>query len=205
MLLNACGSEEGKTLPLENEEEDIETVQYRIDSVAGEAKDEERPFALYYHQLLMALASGDAPSFNELIHPDKGCYLIEAPGALPVITRISDVSQVVRQGSERPLLDFSDNIISFALQEESLPTIDCDSPEGFYSKEGTFVADVNTFGEEQIWKYVGLEEAEQTLIATLSQTINKTIINTAGFKAYFSKIDGQWYLTFFDIRIPCTA
>lgn len=204
-MFGACTPDNnGKSLSLENEE-NIETTQPKVDSPEVSFKEEERPFGLYYHQLLMSLASHDPPSFNELIHPEKGCYLIEAPGAMPMMTRITNVETVFRAGSKRTILDFSDSFISFALQEETLPTIDCDSPDGFYSKEGTFVEDVNKFAEEQIWKYAGLEELEQKSIEELAGTINKTIINTAGFKAYFSKIDGVWYLTFFDIRVPCTA
>ena len=137
--------------------------------------------------------------------PEFGCYLIENPGAIPLITKITDVEAVLRKATNISTLDFSNIALSASLTEDSLPTVDCDSPDGFYSKEGTFVADVNTFSEEQLWKYIGMDEAEQGPIAKLAETINKTIVNTAGFKAYFSKIGDEWYITFFDIRVPCTA
>lgn len=199
LALTACETDK----PLAFEEEELLEVQERLDTIIIE--EEERPFALYYHQLVMAFASGDAASFNGLIHPDLGCYLIEAPGAIPAISKITDVENVLRKGSERSFLDFDNVFLSFPLTEDSLPTVDCDSPDGFYSKEGTFVQDINTLTKETIWKYVGLDDESQRQIAELAETVNKTIVNTAGFIAYFSKIDDVWYITFIDIRVPCTA
>jgi len=197
----ACQMEDAPTLV----QEEVETVQSQIDAMPAEEVKNDRPFGLYYHQLLMALASNDPASFNDLIHPENGCYLIESPGAIPAITLITDVGMVMRKGTERGLLDWDNAFLSFSLTEESLPTIDCDSPDGFYSKEGTFVDDVNGLAEGQIWKYVGLDDKDKATIALLAGTITKTIVNTAGFTAYFSKIDDEWYITFFDIRVPCTA
>jgi len=185
-------------------EEEREKVQEREKAIPTE-KDEERPFTFYYQQLVVALASGDAAGFNGLIHPEFGCYLIEAPGAIPVITRITNMDNALRKGSERLIMDSNDVFLTFPLTEDRLPTIDCDSPEGFYSKEGTYVEDVNNLAEEKIWKYIGLDSAAQNSISELANTVNKTIVNTAGFTAYFSKIGTEWYITFFDIRVPCTA
>ena len=204
LSLVACNANQETSL-LVDEVAPVEENQSQIDSVPADIEEDERPFELYYHQLIMSLASHDPSSFNGLIHPDKGCYLIESPGAIPMITLITNIEQVKQYGTDRSVLNLTDKFISFALQHERLPTIDCDSPEGFYSKEGTFSADTNAFAGDQIWKYLGLEDSVQASIAELAGTIDKTIINTAGFKAYFSKIDGVWYLTFFDIRVPCTA
>jgi len=199
LLFCACQTDTVPSFP----DEEIEGVQKEIRDKP--VVEEERPFELYYQQFIMSLASGDPASFKGLVHPEFGSYLIEAEGALPSIASITDIAMVLRKVSERSVLDFNNVFVSAPLIEDTLPTVDCDSPDGFYSKQGTFVADVNTLSEQQIWKYVGLDEAEQESIAKLADTINKTIVNTTGFTAYFSKIGDDWYLTFLDIRVPCTA
>ena len=200
LWLTSCQTENSPAFS----DEEIEKVQERVTAIPVE-KDEERPFTFYYQQLVVALASGDHAGFNGLIHPEFGCYLIEAPGAVPVITQITNVDKALRKGSERLIINFNDVFLTFPLTEDRLPTIDCDSPEGFYSKEGTYVEDVNNLAEEKIWKYIGLDSAAQKPISELANTVEKTIVNTAGFTAYFSKIGAEWYITFFDIRVPCTA
>ncbi|MBL4735511.1 MAG: hypothetical protein JKY18_09275 [Flavobacteriales bacterium] len=201
LAFSACQMEEIPTLS----EEDVQSIQERIDTAPLQEVKKERPFELYYHQLLKALASRDPEGFNNLVHPEFGCYLIDSPGAIPVITLITDIEKVLQKKAERSVFDFSNAFLSFPITEESLPTIDCDSPNGFYSKEGAFVENVNTLAAEKIWEYIGLDVIEQAPIVKLSRTIDKTIVNTAGFRAYFSKIGDQWYITFFDIRVPCTA
>ena len=153
----------------------------------------------------MSLATGDPTSFNSLVHPEFGCYLIESPGAVPVITPITHIDMVIKSGAGRPVLDFSNVLKSHELKDESLPIVDCDSPDGFYSKAGTFVQDVNALAEQKIWEHIGITETDQEPISKLANTVKKTIINTAGFTVYFSQIADEWYVTFFDIRIPCTA
>ena len=73
--------------------------------------------------------------------------------------------------------------------------------KGFkYSMEKSF-----QFREEKIWKYCNLDTGDEEAIAEIARSISRTVINTAIFRAYFSKIEGSWYLTFIDIRSPCVA
>ena len=186
-------------------DEEIESMQVEVDGAELKKEKSDRPFEFYYHQLMMALASGDPTGFNKLVHPEFGCYLIESPGAVPVIMRITDIDMVIKRGANQPVIDFSNVFRSHALKNESLPTVDCDSPNGFYSKTGVFVQDINTLAEQKIWEHIDMKETDQEPISKLADTVNKTIINTVGFTVYFSQIGDEWYVTFLDIRVPCTA
>ena len=92
-----------------------------------------------------------------------------------------------------------------ALKQEDLPKVNCDS-KSFWTKEGCFVQETNTFKDEKIWSYCGLNKEDEAKVSELAQTISCTVINT-GFHAryYFSLINGKWYLTFVDLRTPCEA
>ena len=196
--LSACDSNN----PPSFEEEEILEAQERLDTTIIE--EEKRPFAMVYQQMVLALASGNVESLNSMIHGSYGCYLIESPGAIPTFTKINNL-EILFSKADQPILNFGNLAMSTALQNESLPVIDCDSPDGFYSKNGTFVEDVNALEKGEIWKHIGLSDEDQQSISKSSITVSKTVVNTAGFTAYFSFIDEVWYITFIDIRVPCTA
>ncbi|MBL4754233.1 MAG: hypothetical protein JKY52_11665 [Flavobacteriales bacterium] len=199
LLLASCQVEH----PPNFSDKDLERVAVEV--AEPEEQTNDHPIEQYYHQLIKALATGDSTDFNRLVHPEFGCYLIESPGAIPIITRVTNIEMIIQSGAGRPVLDFSSILRSLELKEEVLPVVDCDSPDGFYTKSGTFVQDINTLAELKIWEHIGLKDTDQVPISKLAKTVKKTIVNTLGFTLYFSQINEGWYLTFFDIRIPCTA
>jgi len=162
------------------------------------------PSPRYCVQLIKALSASDPTSFDSLLHPDFGCYVVESPGALPMITHLDNLESIKRLFSTSYMLEFRNKFMILNVEEDSLPEVDCDTI-GFYSKSGCFMQDINVFGQEEIWNYCDLTPDEKSSIAELAKSIKKTVLHTAGFKAYFSFIDGKWYLTVLDIRIPCTA
>jgi hypothetical protein len=122
----------------------------------------------------------------------KGLWLISSQGAMP---HIENVSQVDKNFP----VDFS------AVKNEELPKVNCDS-KSFWTKEGTFAMEINSFKDEKIWTYCGLTKEDEAKIAELAQTISWTVINTSlNARYYFSLINGKWYLTFVDLRKPCEA
>ena len=97
--------------------------------------------------------------------------------------------------------DFSFEGVDKELIFEELPEVVCE--DEFYNKQGCFAEKVNPLLASQIWNYAGLNEKEIQAIEVLANTVEITVVNTSIYDFYFSKIEGNWYVTFIDLRIPC--
>jgi hypothetical protein len=160
-------------------------------------------FSIYYEQLINSLLTNDAPAFNRFIHPEYGLCIIESSGAMPQMRNGKDISRF-KTLHGKSLFELDKTGFRCELKEEELPKVDCDK-EGFFTKEGCFTQEINTFRDEKIWEHCNLRENEQALAASAAETITRTVINTKGFRFYFSRIGNQWFLTFLDLRVPCSA
>ena len=132
-------------------------------------------------------------NINKLIHTEKGLWLIQSNGAMPAITNTTQVDK-----------NFPVNFLS--LKEEELPKVNCDS-KYFWTKEGCFLQQINTFKDEKIWAAGdGLSKNDKDMFEERAKLIQYTVINTAfNARYYFGQIDGMWYLLFADLRKPCQA
>ena len=131
-------------------------------------------------------------NINQFIHPKKGLWLIQSSGAMPNMTNTSQVDKNFP-------VDFS------SFKNEELPKIDCSS-KIFWTKQGCYAQEINSFKTETIWSYCGLSKEDAGKVAALVETISWTIINTSSSgRYYFALIDGKWYLLFADLRRPCEA
>ncbi len=131
-------------------------------------------------------------NINQFINKENGLWLIQSSGAMP---NMSNTSQVDKNFP----VDFT------SVKNEALPVVNCDS-KTVWSKEGCFVQQVNTFKDENIWKYCGLSKEDEAKVEKLAQTISFEVINTfLNARYYFSKVDGKWFLVFADLRRPCEA
>jgi hypothetical protein len=160
-------------------------------------------FNWIYSAFALAAADGNDSAFNVFINPKYGLWVIHSNGALPQFTHISKVAEYKNiKGKGLIPIVFWD--IKRAPKEETLPVVDC-SKQGFYSKQGCYSQEQNTFLEEKMWLNAGLNADQDKEVAQLATTITRTVLDTFTFKYYFSLIDGSWYLTFIDIRKPCEA
>jgi len=131
----------------------------------------------------------NANNFDITISNNYGVYVITQPGAMPK----------VEHKYQLDLKTFSSEIIF-----EELPKFSCDSHS--FDKQGCFAQEINPLHESQLWNYTGLNEKEKQAIIAQSETIKYTIVDTQNkITYYFSKIEGQWFLTFVDLRTPCEA
>lgn len=131
-------------------------------------------------------------NIHQYIHPEKGLWIINSSGAMPTMNHTTHVDKNFP-------VDFS------AVKKEELPNVNCDS-KSFWTKEGCFAHEINSFKDEKIWTYCGLSKEDEVKIFELAKTISWTVINTSlCARYYFSLIDGKWYLTFVDLRKPCEA
>ncbi len=162
-----------------------------------------KQFNWFYGAFAQAAVSGNDSLFNVVIHPKHGLWIIHSSGAMPQFTKVMRI-QNYKDEMGKGLLPFDRDAMMVAPKEEELPKIDCDS-KNFYSKSGCFSQLLNAFAQDKIWKNAALSADKDKEIEELASTIMRTVVNTANYKYYFSLIDGSWYLTFIDVREPCSA
>jgi hypothetical protein len=197
LLLLHCGQSAPKqpTVP-------IQTSQTKADSVAKQQLPSQSFPDFYGHFVRYMIAGKDSAS-HAFVHPKHGLWVIHANGALPEFTHYLKLG-AIRIGNNQPLLPVSLAAMNCTLKEESLPVVNCDNKE-FYAKTGCFAQEINTFSVDKVWRYAKLQATAVSAIETLATTISVTVINTANYKYYFSRINGSWYLTFIDLRRPCAG
>ena len=159
-------------------------------------------FLSFYKKFIQSIIQTDLDAVNEYVHSD-GLYFIETNGALPSIQKVVDVKAFSKISKPTTFFNLNFKEIEKQLVFASLPKIVCD--EYLYDKQGCFVQEINPLLSSQIWNYASLNEKQIQAIEFLAETVNMTVINTSNFTYYFSKIEGKWYLTFLDLRVPCSA
>jgi hypothetical protein len=159
-------------------------------------------FAAFYTAFEADLHSTKSlEQLKKYVHPKQGFWIIEANGAMPEFTHYSLLNPAALNKSIKIV---HVNNSTCDLKFEPLPLVDCDKPT-LYSKDGCFAQKINTFAQHKIWLSAGLQIQERDAIASLANTIQYTLIQTSGFRYYFSKIDTVWYISFIDLRRPCGA
>lgn len=191
-----------------NKDNQVELVESEIDSISviseenlREEKNPNETFLIFYKKLTTAVSTKNQEEFNSCINANFGLNIIESHGAMPEMSKIYAIEKFKSTSGNFFEVTFSK--IEIEPIFEFLPKVICDVE--VYDKQGCFAQEVNPLIESQIWNYAGLNEKEIQAIAFLAETINITVINTSNFTFYFSKIEGKWYLTFLDLRVPCTA
>jgi hypothetical protein len=155
-----------------------------------------------YHEIVLGVGMHNDSLFNSIIHKNYGLYIIESSGAMPMIRKFYNIGKFNTHNEKKPI----NELLYHEMEEpifESLPKVICD--ENVYDKEGCFAQEINPLLDSQIWNYASLNEKEIQAIEFLAETVKITVVNTSNFTFYFSKIEGKWYLTFLDIRVPCSA
>ncbi|HTL82773.1 MAG TPA: hypothetical protein VL651_13765 [Bacteroidia bacterium] len=165
--------------------------------------DEIHQFDWFYSAFSKALIDWNDTSLNICINPQSGLWVIDAPGAMPHFTKVMNDS-LLKVLFRRSAIPLDKDHMMVDPKPEALPKVDC-SKKGFYDKLGCYTTETNTFKEEKIWNYASLTPKDEDAVIRSAGTITRTVVNTDIGKFYFSLIDGKWYLTFLDIRKPCTA
>lgn len=193
-LLLACGNgiESTENTSIENEK--------RIDSnlVVEEISEVERSasFIHVYQLFTKALQEKKSDEISEFIHPKHRVKLItNFSGAMPQLMSFPRYSHFDHDEQVRLKFEEIDSLL-LVPKLETLPKVTCD--ELTYDKQGCFAIEGNNNLNQHPWNEKG-EHNE------LIETVKWTVTNTYNFTFYFSEIDGLYYLTFIDIRTPCSA
>ena len=192
VLLSSCGNQ--------NQSSENATSNSTNGADSNTVKD----FKDVYSEFFSSILDDNSTIFNSFIHPQHGLYIVESSGAMLKFEKVTDISTFRSSMEKKSIFDINKTKIGLQMIEEELPTAHCDSA-GFYTKRGCYTEEVNTFKDEKIWTATNLSQEEKDQISKLAQTIVKTVINTANYRYYFSKIEDKWYITFIDMRKPCTA
>lgn len=151
-----------------------------------------------------AASTYSTKDFNIFIHPEHGLWIIRTNGALPQMMNVKN-SAVVKGVDGDSLIPFNREKMIATPVADALPEIDCDS-KTFWSKNGCFTSETNTFKEDKIWQFAGLNDNDAKKVEELSDQITRVVINTEmNMRFYFADINGTWYLLFLDMRVPCGA
>ena len=102
-------------------------------------------------------SSINSSNIRNYINEESGAWIIDSPGAMPAMKQVNEFPQEVK--------------VEFAsLQEGELPKIDCSS-KTLWTKIGCFTQEVNTFKDEKIWKYCGLNKKDEGKAEQLAQAL----------------------------------
>jgi hypothetical protein len=140
---------------------------------------------------------------NSFIHPEMGMYIIESNGALPSFSLVKDIASYKRISDGKSFFNIDMEKVGTEPLVEALPLVICE--ENIYNKQGCYTQKVNKLKDAGIWDLSEIKEEDKNTMELLSETIQYTVVNTANYTYYFSQINGNWYVTFIDIRIPCAA
>jgi len=166
-------------------------------------------FKKVFARFLAVIQTADADTFNQFIHPDYNLHILEQPGAVPQFTKVTDIYLFKMHFSAKPFFSIRQELSVCNLQEEVLPTFNCEgqvnNPAG-YNKQGCFVADAQAFQKNPAHLYAGLSNSEKQQIAEIKKLLSKTVLHTGtGYQFHWGNIQGQWYVLFIQLITPCSA
>jgi len=158
----------------------------------------------WIYSSFVAAAITDARRFNVFIHPDDGLWIIRSTGAMPEMVNVKNILRVKANNGDSLIPMNRDKMYCTPVQEQ-LPKPDCET-KTFWSRNGCFTSEANTFSNEKIWDAAGLTESDSKKVEELAGRITRVVINTEmNMRFYFTEVNGTWYLTFLDMRVPCSA
>ncbi|HET6244795.1 MAG: hypothetical protein H0V01_05105 [Bacteroidetes bacterium] len=173
----------------------------------AEIKNDNGPkdFNYVYEDFFKTVSRGDRDGFNKYIHPVHGLYIIESPGALPSIVNVKDIAVFSPHYNDKSFFVFDRSTVTTKFNHEELPLIDCDNFPDFWTKKGVFVKEENRLSKGNFWEFLDVSEKEKVEVKNLVATIDVTVVNTSNYTWCFSMINMKWYITFIDMREPCSA
>jgi len=164
-------------------------------------------FESAYKNFTQAVRHKSFSELKKIIDPSVGIFIIEANGAIPELVYLSDIETFVSNDGKN-LFSYFNVKISIAAIDSTLPAIDCKYSNGTpYNKTGCFRKKVDQAKDNELnflSSINGLEEHKQKA-EVARKSIQMKVINTFNHVYYFSKNKGKWFLTFIDLREPCSA
>lgn len=161
-----------------------------------------------------ALRGHDAQVLNQLLDPEFGLWILEQPGALPLVTRVAEVQAFRRAYQDRPLFSLDQQLMACPqlLVLKQLPAADCalQTPQSAgFARQGCFTGPATAFRALDFWGSATVKGGTVAQgQAAQGRTVRTVLQTRTGFRFHFAKSagsGGRWRLIFLDLRTPCSA
>lgn len=201
LLLSACGSGDNNSSP-----KDSLSTKDSVKKAITETLPPDEDFKQFewIYSSFVAAATYNVKSTDVFIDKEEGLWVISTNGALPQMVHVNSVRGILNYKNDS-LIPIDRNAMVCSLKNEEVPQPDCDQPS-YWSKNGCFTTEHNTFRQDKIWEYAGLPDGDAKKVEELAAKIDRVVVNTSlNMKMYFMLKNGSWYLVFLDLRMPCSA
>ncbi len=190
-------------------EENIEVVDEVVNvedfpeiELEHDLRDYEIEFADFYYKFSATIESRNYEIFNGFIHQNYGCYMIQNSDSMPSFVNVYDVGEFVAESGSKRFFDLSFQEIDHVVSFEALPNVLCD--KNTFDKVGCYASPSDRLIQSEIWKTTQLTNEEILDVEKLLASVNIAVVNTYNYSYHFSKIEDEWYVTFIDLRAPCS-
>ena len=161
-----------------------------------------------------ALRSHDAAVLNQLIDPEFGLWVLEQPGAVPLVTRVAEVGAFRRAHQNLPLFSLDEQLMTCPQLRvvPQLPVADCGlqtRQNAGFAQPGCFTGPATAFRSLEFWASATVKGGTAAQGKAAQGRTGRTVLQTrTGFRFHFAKsagVGGRWRLIFIDLREPCIA
>ena len=161
-----------------------------------------------------ALRGHDAAVLNQLIDPEFGLWILEQPGAMPLVTRVAEVGAFRRASQNLPLFSLDKQLMACPQLRDVplLPEADCGlqtKQNAGFARQGCFAGPATAFRNLEFWASATVKGGTAAQGKAAQGRTGRTVLQTrTGFRFHFAKsagVGGRWRLIFIDLREPCIA
>ena len=161
-----------------------------------------------------ALRGHDAAVLNQLIDPEFGLWILEQPGAVPLVTRVAEVGAFRRSTQALPLFSLDKQLMSCPQLRSvaRLPEADCGlqtKRNAGFAQQGCFAGPATAFRGLDFWPSATVKGGTAAQGKAAQGRTGRTVLQTrTGFRFHFAKsagVGGRWRLIFIDLREPCMS
>ena len=159
-----------------------------------------------------ALRGHDAIVLNQLIDPEFGLWILEQPGAVPLVTRVAEVGAFRRANQNLPLFSLDKQLMTCPQLQSlaRLPKADCGlqtKRNAGFAQQGCFTGPATAFRALDFWPSATVKGGTAAQGKAAQGRTGRTVLQTrTGFRFHFAKsagVGGRWRLIFIDLREPC--
>ncbi|RAK63853.1 hypothetical protein [Hymenobacter edaphi] len=158
-----------------------------------------------------AVRRADTAAVNAFISPAHGLWVLEQPGALPLLTRVTDVRRLRRSQPQPSFFTLAAELMPCLRPTvvDTLPTATCDGPPGNeagFARTGCLLGPARAAALSSIWDHATLRGGSAAQGRAAIATGRYAVLQTdTGYRFYWARIAGQWWLVLLDLRVPCSA
>ena len=161
-----------------------------------------------------ALRGHDVTVLNQLIDPEFGLWILEQPGAVPLVTRVAEAGAFHRVNQNLPLFSLDKQLMTCPQLQSlaRLPEADCGlqtNRNAGFAQQGCFAGPATAFRALDLWPGATVKGGTAAQGKAAQGRTGRTVLQTrTGFRFHFAKsagVGGRWRLIFIDLREPCIA